>query len=341
MSDFENVLFFELVPNTDIVVGATISVSGLIGSSDPDSSSVVIGQLREGTTGTWVNAAGLATFQMLDRAPRGETLRFSLSLRNPPQRQPPVRPRVAVQMTVSLGDTSMTVIIPEVELEALDSCCLSSGDNPRFLRATGRETTNVPGQLNIITIELQSNIALPYGTVITVSGMTGGPTKSTNFMRISNSSEILGEWSEDSGAIIFKVVNEMYNCECLPVCDRDFIRISFQLTNPTKMQAAPKVSARANGLGFVIEDTAIDATLLQADGIPRLAAFVTEASNVTSQDNIVSIEMFSNIVLDVCKSEVCHCWCACVCVRVCVRTCLFLFVCACLSVCACAPAPRA
>ncbi len=311
VSDFENVLFFELVPNTDIVQGATISVSGLMGSSDPDSSSIVIGQLREGTTGTWVNAAGLATFQLLDEVPRGETLRFSLSLRNPPQKQPPVHPRLAVQMTIDLGGTVMTVIIPELELEALDSCCLSSGDSPRFLRATGRETTNVPQQFNIITIELQSNIALPYGTLITVSGMTGVPTKSTLSMRINNSSEILGEWSEDSGALMFRVVNDMYNCECLPVCDRDFIRVSFQLTNPAKKQAAPKISARASGLGFIIEETAVDATMLQADGLPMLAAFVTEESNVTSQDNYVTIEMFSNIALDVCKSEVCVCVCVC------------------------------
>jgi hypothetical protein len=305
VSDFDNVLFFELIPNTDIVVGATLFVSGLTGTSDPDSSSIVIGQLRPGTTGTWVNAAGLASFRLLDAVPRGNTLRFSLSLRNPPQSQPAVQPRLSVQMEVVLGGQPVTIIIPEVALQTIDGCCLSSGDSPRFLRATARESTNVPGQLNQLIFELQSNIALPFGTKITLSGMTGGPTKSTSMLRVSNSSEILAEWSEDPGAVTLSVVNELYNCECLPVCDRDFIRFSIQLANPLRRQDAPSVFARASGVGFVIDDTAVDGILLQADGAPMLAAVVMESSNVTSQDNVITIEMFANMALDVCKSEVC------------------------------------
>ena len=298
VANLANTVFLELVPNTNLNVGALITVSGLVGTQEPDSATMTLGgKLPGGTTGTWVNNLGRLTFSLPVTVAAGDTLSFSIPLSNPEKEQPPVTPSIELQMNGPIG----TIVFPEQPLSPVDGCCLSADDSPRFITASARERTNVPGQLNEIHIELAANVIIDLGMQITVSGLTGTPNQNNPAMVVSDDPSLLAPWDQDSGTVTVSVAASMYYCECLDACDRNSLLFSIRLLNPLSPQSAPTVQVGASRSGLTLARTQVSADILTSTGSALLTGKVSEQTNVTSLDNIITIEAMSNVEMSTCK----------------------------------------
>jgi len=225
-----NTVTVTISPNVDLKQGATLSISGLTGTSTdlptldlegPDST-----QFSEVT---WSRAKGELKMKVRDAKgiTMGQVIVFSFSVQNPREGQEPVRP--------SIGLVSDDVIIGEAVMSGL---VLGAGDYPFFKIASISESSTVRRSYNTLMVLMNSNVRIPSGSKVTISGLTGTSFMPVEMERITGmhpyyfSSTF--QWTPANGELELSVVSAIP-----PNSNRMF---AFEVKNPSTSQEARTVS---------------------------------------------------------------------------------------------------
>ena len=304
LTGFPNSIFIVMEANTDLPAGSKITITGLTGSSEPDTSSFMIeGQHGKDTTlGLWTKISGELAFALTRNIPQSEKLSFKLVLKNPPAPQTAVRPTISLSYCEDPTCSESWSIAPRQTVASSNGevCCLSADDKPRFIMATVREMSNVKSALNVLQFWFRTNVPMTIGTKMTLSGLKSTETPDNNYLILMNSTSLSAKWRR-GGFLEFQVKEKMYYCDCIDACDQNSISISVQLRNPKSEQPKPNVEVSLNREGeYIIEKTVVSGSVLRAQLDNALMASVSESSKVSGESNNITVQMIVNSDLDLC-----------------------------------------
>ena len=310
LTNSPNSIFIEMKANTDLPVGSKITISGLTGSSEPDTARFrVEGKHGSDTTlGTWTKLSGELSFALSRNIPQDEGFSIKLTLRNAPEPQTAVRPVLSLSYcNLESGGTCFEgwKIAPRrTDVRSTgDICCLSADDKPRFIIATVRETSNVKGTLNVLQFWFKTNVPMTTGTKLTISGLAGTESPDDKYLVLMNSTYLSANWRR-AGYLEFEVHEEMYYCDCIDACDQNSISVSVQLRNPKQEKPKPAIEVSLNREGvYKIEKTAVSGSALRAQLDNSLFASVSESSKVSGELNNITIRMIVDSDLDICFAK--------------------------------------
>jgi hypothetical protein len=178
---------------------------------------------------TWSRAKGELKMKVRDAKgiTMGQVIVFSFSVQNPREGQEPVRP--------SIGLVSDDVIIGEAVMSGL---VLGAGDYPFFKIASISESSTVRRSYNTLMVLMNSNVRIPSGSKVTISGLTGTSFMPVEMERITGmhpyyfSSTF--QWTPANGELELSVVSAIP-----PNSNRMF---AFEVKNPSTSQEARTVS---------------------------------------------------------------------------------------------------
>ena len=298
-----NSILIEMEGNTALPPGSMVTVAGLTGTSEVDSSKFDIhGENGKDThPGLWTQITGILAFELKNQIPEGEIFSFIVQLKNPSAPQRGIKPIVSLSRVTTSERWKIAPFVTSLR-ENAGVCCLSADDLPRFRLATVRESSNVKNALNVLYFTLFTNVAMTTETKITISGLGGAQNTDNAFIILMNSTSLSGRWRED-GQLIVVVDPAMYHCDCIDLCVQNSLAFNVQLRNPANERPKSAVVIRAERPGIVIQETAVSGFVLRSQADPAVFASVSESSKVSGQNNNVTIRMIANCDLDICPAK--------------------------------------
>ena len=112
---------------------------------------------------------------------------------------------------------------------------------PGLLSAVALQSTSTQNQDNLIRVIILPNVQVLSGTKLTISGLLGSATFSTDLLKLHGSSSFLfgfqGSFSRDTGTLVVTAARDLGNSESAPAFE-----ISFALVNAATPQGAQTVS---------------------------------------------------------------------------------------------------
>ena len=192
-----NVIGFHLLPNLPLRAGTVIRLKGLVGfkGTDPGSTTAVtlvtehgmawdIFTSPDGSTvgkGKW--EASTSSLLLKVAAGRsiqaGNVTRISIVATNPLSSQSPQTVEISASFAGcdacanTCGCDNQPVAPLAVAAVKMSGTVLSASGTSTFIDATAKESTAVPGQVNLVTISTYASSVLLPGTTLTVAGLFG------------------------------------------------------------------------------------------------------------------------------------------------------------------------
>ncbi|EKX38122.1 hypothetical protein GUITHDRAFT_144435 [Guillardia theta CCMP2712] len=180
----------------------------------------------------------------------------------------------------------------------------SSWEAPAFTTRTISDNVTSALTVNFITVQLQTNVELPPGTILTISGLFNSTTPSTKSLPLTgNSSAVFsgtGDWSQEEGTLIIKKKSGT-------TYDKDPIYLSFQLLNPSQYDPGKQIyislsyscsSGTCPYPALTILPQLMFGSVLQSVDAPRfLTNTVTETSKARGLLNIVTFQLISTAAI--------------------------------------------
>jgi hypothetical protein len=293
-----NTLSVTLAPSIMLDTLSKVTISGLTGSLS-EATTVELKGFRSVKFGFWVRSTGTLWFSLDEALNTSEPLRFHFTIVNPAFVQPEVLPYVSVQSPN--GSTFGSLPFRLHFDESKPACCLSSQEEMRFLQCTVRETSNVANQPNILNFSFLSNVDLPIGTQLTISGLDGVQTP-TNANIPVNVAQHNASWTKETGVLIISTSPVIYNCK--DGCGR-LVEFSVCLLNPISVAATSAslfvAASLSGGYRAAIASTPIIGSVLRSEGQARLFSSVNESTNKTDTMNTITVVLKSNIQMRVCS----------------------------------------
>eukprot|EP00960_Hanusia_phi_P011812 344807-Hanusia_phi.AAC.4 len=179
----------------------------------------------------------------------------------------------------------------------------ASWDQASF--TTRKISDNVTDALkqNTLTVQLQTNVELPPGAYLTISGLVNSSTPSTSALTLIGASSATfggkGTWSKEDGTLVIRKSGTSY--------DNDPIYFSFQLLNPSQYDPGKKVyislsytcsSSTCPYPALNIEPQLMLGSVLESVDAPRLLTnSFTESSKVKGLLNIVTLKLASTVAI--------------------------------------------
>jgi len=241
-----NTISVSMKANCDLRAGSTITISGLSGSASVDSNLTVASSSADlDGVGLWLQAGNLTVTST--GTSQEVTYLLDFNLTNPAYAQPP--PNVSVSATIETGVQTAPVIIRSVEVRSESLLSVPRGTEPLLMiepnftaRAVGHSSSLALAS-NIISVSLQANCDLETASLITVSGITGSATVSTQSLRFWSEPAGLfmepeADWNQTSGSLIIIVSS-------LPILANTSYVVEFEIRNGNIEQNAPSISVAA------------------------------------------------------------------------------------------------
>ena len=259
----------------------SISISGLTGSFEPDSSTFTVGvsvlsSSWTKTDGSWQNLQGNLVFNVMDNSispiAATSTIVVSFILKNPNTGQAP--PPIWLQLRLkdsahATADEHFSEPNKQQGTDSLDfngksACTKSAGDAfPLYVKTVGwlsgstSQSTSWPCYTNTITVSFQVDAPLFLSCVnqLTLSGLTGSTTGNTGQLGVQNAqaSMISGTagWTNSANAAMLVLALSSNLLGCTPVT------FAFDLTNPSLPQSSPDVTLAFTASAALLDKTAV------------------------------------------------------------------------------------
>jgi hypothetical protein len=180
-----NRLTFVIRTNFVLSEGATLTISGLVGSPTESTTRLpILGPdshlFKNGSgfsVGDWNKATGTFKFTVGNKMLIGEgcSTTVSVEIKNSAACQNPIMPVFSLMQ-------APIFLPPNTGVGLVFSCCSSRA----FKMLSIHESSAVRGALNMITISFQSNAYLPANSNVTLSGLVGGSTLSTKISYVTD-----------------------------------------------------------------------------------------------------------------------------------------------------------
>ena len=315
-----NTLSISLQSNVEIPDGSKITISNLRGSQTQTTSCLDVTCDWAKSCGEW-NIGGKLTLTVSSAIPPFQIMVVSFILTNAASRQDGVIPIISS----SIGVREMALVSESVQWHdgkrawrgdqnpiTVNGPVLSASESHVWLSAWVSESSGIAGTTNSILFELKSNTALAAGSMVTVKGLTGTSQADDESFDIkvphssgqpqSASFAEKGRWTQNTGALIFKLKSEIPHGSTL-----SFI---VQVNNPRNAQASVKPVISLSFSNDVQRwkiaprqaQSKVIGTIccLAADEIPRFTlATIRESSGVKNALNVLYFTLRANIAMTV------------------------------------------
>jgi hypothetical protein len=257
----DNTITLSLSPLMDLPMGARVTIEGLAGSlpllqnAEPrlfaslDPSGVLAASYMWQNSGCAASPPSadcgrLVATVSADVWRSGHELVATISLQNPAQKR--TRPSQIIVKTsagskiLGGGQAVCGVMGPGGTCRSF-STVLDVVDDIGVLAAVAVDSTLTQGEENLITLRLLPNIQVLAGTRLTVSGLVGSSTFSTNELKLHGPSSYLfgfvGHFNHQSGDLVVTAVRDVGNSVAAPA-----VEMAFSLTNAGTAQAKHDLS---------------------------------------------------------------------------------------------------
>jgi len=160
-----NTLAVTLVPNVPLPKGTVVSIVGLVGARVAKGPAPVSGKdAPDFGNATWIEATSTLklTVQSDSGFPAKHSISFDLAVGNPQSPQQPVQP--------SVGADHADVIIG---VATMSGHVLSAKSSRKIVAASIAESSTVAGSYNTLMMMIQTNVVVPVGSSVTISGLSG------------------------------------------------------------------------------------------------------------------------------------------------------------------------
>eukprot|EP00961_Rhodomonas_salina_P295938 3935902-Rhodomonas_salina.2 len=287
--------------NVDLLVGTTITVSGLsaaVASSTPAIIGVTGGSVFP-ASGAW--SAGVLTFTLEEGTVAGDNYEFSFNVENPACCMD------AVAVTLNADMFCFT----EITADPVESVALLNSVNggiaaesapleircPEWVTSTAVQSTSNPCSDNVITVTLQVNVPILDGTMITLTGFTDTLTEGA--LSLSGTyNGVTATFDPATGEIVLETDTD--------VDAETDIEIEFTVINPVQ-----PVDVKL--LDVTVEDICTDVTKRLAqnqlvtqpgDGVIYVEMAEFEVSMIGQKtpwpgaDNVITVTLQSNVPLE-------------------------------------------
>jgi hypothetical protein len=182
--------------------------------------------------------------------------RFCIQMLNPADAMPCAAPKLTLQSDGGSRTYAMTVdtVTTLADYGAAGFACPGLVSEKRFLRATIRQSSNATGVESVFLVELLTNAEITGGESLTVTGLQGYATASSDRLGISYSKSgsydadrTFGEeaaWNQQEGTLVFSVAQGKKVMPKNPLGATnpigDYFELSFKLRNgPNPQDARP------------------------------------------------------------------------------------------------------
>jgi hypothetical protein len=248
------------------LAGTALTIAGLVGSTTPSNRQLPVWSWPIGlvaATGVWDQAAGSLALSIVREPPQTWNVEFNISnpLRGP---NSPAIPTAAI-FTSRPGSS-----IYGSKLIAPTNASSPADVNSRPLLIAGftfkrmAQSTPSPDADNRLILTVSSQVDLPSGTNITVSGLLGSATPSNTSLALTGNATVseggpigrTGVWDQSRGTLVSTVA------AAGRLAAGSVFSLAFVLRNPSQGQDAPPISIEAGGAGVYTAPTSINA----ADG---------------------------------------------------------------------------
>ena len=155
-----NMIQFFLVSNFDLNIGQIISIEGLLGSQTNSTSTLPVygpASVFFGSVADWNQIGGTLNLEVMVSVLQS-TLNFSIFLTNPAHPGSPRFLNISASHLVSVPTQPMVGTVLSAEIPAYISNAIIS------------ESSNVPGETNIISIRIEASFVLEEGTFLCIAG---------------------------------------------------------------------------------------------------------------------------------------------------------------------------
>jgi hypothetical protein len=245
-----NTLTVSLKPNFELPAGSTVTITGLTGSQTEDSGNLPVTSTdgRLGTSGAWTNSSGqlvLTAAGLGMVANRQYVVTFVLTNKAEAQSSPAVSVSAAIQD--GSGNSVGSIVSGPMTKLGTDLYGVTDGADPLVVVVPSfslkwiRQSTQVPGATNTLTVSLTANFNLAAGSTVTITGLTGSQTATSSILPVTSTSGLLGtsgEWTRSTGKLVLTAVS--WGTASGTACV-----VTFELTNTDSAQSTPTVSVSA------------------------------------------------------------------------------------------------
>jgi len=261
-----NTLSFTLKPSVAIPPGHKVSISELTGTQTANNQALPLGSGASVFTAAWTNDVGLLvlTVQAGQTVPKGSDTVVTVVVINPSASHTLVTPVVAV--------TGPDVAIAAVPM---DGRVLGAGTAVTWVTSSVSESSTAAGLLNTLTFSLKPSSTLGPGQVVTVTGLRGSQTASSQTLTVTGASAAafgsVAVWTQSSGKLVLTVDAS----QSLPSTSTSVVQIV--LRNPADKQTGVTPSLTVSGTK-VIATVAFTTTVLSAETAAKNVTFVVSGS---------------------------------------------------------------
>ncbi|EKX44153.1 hypothetical protein GUITHDRAFT_139994 [Guillardia theta CCMP2712] len=244
-----NSIVITLMTSVDLNVGVRLTISGLTGSSTPDSTlnaSFPLVSPPLFSSGVWTRAVGVIVFTLTEPIVAGVSYSFSFKLQNPSTAQSSPSVYIVASssiVTSALMDKDTTSATAETGTVAGDASPLKVY-GPSFIVKRIEQSTTFPSSSNFLlaSFALNSAITTSDRTFIHLRGFQGAATPSASGYTVSSSSPVIqgsGTWSNSGAALPILEVDLVPNVT-LPA--GTLVNFTFSLLNPSSEQPSSPVT---------------------------------------------------------------------------------------------------
>jgi hypothetical protein len=169
-------------------------------------------------------------------------------------------------------------------------------DAPTFIVKTITECSDIAGSANTLSVTLVPNVPLPFGTVVSIVGLSGAYVKKGPAPVSGKHAPLFGNptWIEASSTLKLTVQSES------GFAAHETISFDLAVQNPSFSQHAVQPSVGADHSDVIIGVSTMSGNVLGAVGSPRIvAASITESSTVVRSYNTLMMMMQTNVVVPV------------------------------------------
>ena len=264
-----NTITITLATNVPLVSGTRVTIFNLVGSTTADSASLAVYEQKSSgfashysPTAQWSRTNGSLVLSVVNDTTAGTQYIFSFNIQNPTCAQSPPLVSITAQpicLYPQVMCADMTTPFGAGFYNATPGAA-----QPLLVMAPSFRIFNIwqknpyPGANNLINLELATNINIPLGTNLTVTGLTGSITNDTSQLtvnfpdqdadssaRAADTSSVLsasGSWTKSSGSLIIQFVAETKA--------NTTYRFAIPLINPICCQPGRNVSLATNLICF-------------------------------------------------------------------------------------------
>jgi hypothetical protein len=249
-----NTLSLTLAFFVELGAGSVLTVSGLTGSATPDDMALPVSANGSAfaQSGVWKQVNGTLMLHVVTRVEAGVIYVLSFELTNPgaAQAAPAVSVKAETGSNAFAAKTAWTHTV-------------AGAGNAAPLLVAGFTVFNVTqstpsggARTNVITAAITANAALSYGSALTITGLIGSATPSTDVLKVWSTPSFrvaaTGVWEQTAGILVVSLARNIPAHEPWAV--------SFNITNPERGQNPIElpfaaVTSAAKDIGLAIAPT--------------------------------------------------------------------------------------